>query len=160
SGSKLPGYVLPALPGAALLAGDGLHRYLRGVGGTLAMRLTGLLALLVFGAGVALLVFHVGDFGEALRGLSPVYLAALLLPPGLTAFVTLFTPRRKELCAVAVVGATLLTVVLVVASGVLARVTRKESLGRTYAEATVQGFGSLPVVNLHTVERTSEFYAA
>ncbi len=30
SGSKLPGYVLPAIPGAAMLAGDGLHRYLRG----------------------------------------------------------------------------------------------------------------------------------
>jgi 4-amino-4-deoxy-L-arabinose transferase-like glycosyltransferase len=160
SGSKLPGYVLPALPGAALLAGDGLHRYLRGAGGTLAMRLTGLLSLVVFGAGVALLVFHVGEFGEALRALSPAYVAALLLPVGLTAVVTLFTPRRRELCAVSVVGATLLTGVLVVAGGVLGRVTRKETLGPTLAEAAAQGYGSLPVVNLHTVERTSEFYAA
>jgi 4-amino-4-deoxy-L-arabinose transferase-like glycosyltransferase len=160
SGSKLPGYVLPALPGAALLAGDGLHRYLRGVGGTLAMRLTGLLALVAFGAGVALLVFHVGEFGEALRGLSPVYVTALLLPAGFAALVALFMPRKRDLCAISVVGATLLTVVLVVASGVLGRVTRKETLGLTLAEATAQGYGSLPVVNLHTVERTSEFYAA
>jgi 4-amino-4-deoxy-L-arabinose transferase-like glycosyltransferase len=160
SGSKLPGYVLPALPGAALLAGDGLHRYLRGAGGLAAMRLTGLLALLVFAAGVVLLVFHVGEFGELLRGLSPVYVAALLLPAGLTALFALFMPRRRELCAVSVVGATLLTVVLVVASGVLGRVTRKETLGPELAEAAAQGFGALPVVNLHTVERTSEFYAA
>ncbi len=160
SGSKLPGYVLLALPGAALLAGDGLHRYLRGVGGTLTMRLTGLLALVVFGAGVAFLVFHVGQFGEALRELSPIYVAALLLPAGLTAVVTLFAPRRRELCAISVVGTTLLTVVLVVAGGVLGRLTRKETLGRTLAEAAAQGFGELPVVNLHTVERTSEFYAA
>jgi 4-amino-4-deoxy-L-arabinose transferase-like glycosyltransferase len=160
SGSKLPGYVLPALPGAALLAGDGLHRYLRGVGGTLAMRLTGLLALLVFGAGVALLVFHVGEFGEALRGLSPVYVAALLLPPGLAGLAAVFAPGKRELCAVLIVGATLLTVVLIVASGVLGRVTRMESLGPTLAEASAQGFGELPIVNLHTVERTSEFYAA
>jgi 4-amino-4-deoxy-L-arabinose transferase-like glycosyltransferase len=160
SGSKLPGYVLPALPGAALLAGDGLHRYLRGSGGTLAMRLTGLLALLAFGAGLALLAFHVGEFGEALRGLTPVYVAALLLPPGLTAFLALFMPRRRELCAVSVVGATLLTVALVVAGGVLGRMTRKETLGREFAAVTAQGFGELPVVNLHTVERTSEFYAA
>ena len=69
-------------------------------------------------------------------------------------------PRRRELCAVSVVGATLLTVVLVVASGVLGRVTRKETLGPALAEAAAQGFGALPVVNLHTVERTSEFYAA
>ena len=160
SGSKLPGYVLPALPGAALLAGDGLHRYLRGVGGTLAMRLTGLLALLTLAAGVAFLVFHVGEFGEALRGLSPVYVAALLSPSGFAAVVTLLTPRRRELCAVSVVGATLLTVVLVVVSGVFERVTRKETLSRVMSEAAAQGFGELPVVNLHTVERTSEFYAA
>jgi 4-amino-4-deoxy-L-arabinose transferase-like glycosyltransferase len=160
SGSKLPGYVLPALPGAALLAGDGLHRYLRGAGGLAAMRLTGLLALLAFGAGVALLVFHVGDFGELLRGLSPVYVTALLLPSGFAALAALFAPRRRTLCAVSVVGATLLTAVLVVAGGVLGRVTQKETLGRTLAEAAAQGYGSLPVVNLHTVERTSEFYAA
>ena len=66
----------------------------------------------------------------------------------------------KQLESVSVVGATLLTVVLVVAGGVLGRVTRKETLGRTLAEAAAQGFGELPVVNLHTVERSSEFYAA
>jgi len=95
-----------------------------------------------------------------LRGVSPVYVAALLFPAGLTAAVALLAPRRRELCAVSVVGATLLTVVLVVASGVLERLTRKETMGRTMAEAAAQGFGELPVVNLHTVERTSEFYAA
>ena len=160
SGSKLPGYVLPALPGAALLAGDGLHRYLRGPGGVATMRLTGLFALAAFAAGVALLVFHVGEFGEILRGLSPVYVAALLSPPGFAALCALLAPRRRTLCAVTVVGATFLTVVLVVAGGVLGLVTRKESLGPTIAEASAQGFGQLPVVNLHTVERTSEFYAA
>lgn len=160
SGSKLPGYVLPALPGAALLAGDGLHRYLRGTGGLVAMRLTGLFALLAFGAGVAFLIFHVGEFGELLRGLSPLYVLALLLPAGFTAVVTLFTPKRRELCVISVVGATLLTVVLVVASGMLGRVVQKETLGREFAEVGAQGFGQLPVVNLHTVERTSEFYAA
>ncbi|HEX8189427.1 MAG TPA: hypothetical protein VF586_13810, partial [Pyrinomonadaceae bacterium] len=159
SGSKLPGYVLPALPGAAVLAGDGLHRYLRGSGGVAAMRLTGLLALLAFGAGVALLVFHVGEVGGALRGLSPVYVAALLLPAGVAALAALLAPRRRELSAVSVVGATLLTVVLVVASGVLGRLTRKETMGPTLAVAAAQGFGGLPVVNLHTGERTSEFYA-
>jgi hypothetical protein len=64
------------------------------------------------------------------------------------------------LCAVSVVGATLLTIVLVVAGGVLERLTLKETVGRVMAEAVAQGFGGLPVVNLHTVERTSEFYAA
>src|SRR5829696_3564535 len=115
SGSKLPGYVLPAIPGAALLAGDCLHRYLRGVGGTMLMRLTGLLALAACGAGVVFLVLHRGDFGASMRGLSPAYVAALLVPAGVAGLAALFLARRRELCAVAVVGATLLTVALIVA---------------------------------------------
>src|ERR1044071_5195190 len=43
SGSKLPGYILPALPGAALLIGERLSRVARGEGSTLAVPLTGLL---------------------------------------------------------------------------------------------------------------------
>ncbi len=160
SGSKLPGYVLPAIPGAALLAGDCLHRYLRGTGGQMLMRLTGLLALGVCAAGVAFLVFHVGDFGASMRGLPVVYVAALLIPSGFAGLVALFLARRKELCAVAVVGATLLTVALIVAGGMLERATRRETLGPELAEASARGLGALPVVNLHEVERTTEFYAA
>ena len=160
SGSKLPGYVLPAIPGAALLAGDSLHRYLRGAGGLLAMRLTGLLALLVTAAGVAFLVFHVGSFGASMRGVPVGYVAALLLVPGLAGFAALLVPRRRELCTVAVVGATLLTVALIVSSGVLGRAARKETLERELAAASAEGLGGLPVINLHEVERTTEFYAA
>jgi hypothetical protein len=47
-----------------------------------------------------------------------------------------------------------------VAGGVLERATRGETLGRALGEASARGFGALPVVNLHEVERTSEFYAA
>jgi 4-amino-4-deoxy-L-arabinose transferase-like glycosyltransferase len=160
SGSKLPGYVLPAIPGAALLAGDGLHRYLRGIGGTVLMRLTGLLALGVCAAGVVFLVFHVGEFGALMRGLPVGYVAALLVPTGLAGVVAFLLARRRELSAVAVVGATLLTVALIVASGVLQRAVRKETLGPELSEASAQGLGGLPVVNLHEVERTTEFYAA
>jgi 4-amino-4-deoxy-L-arabinose transferase-like glycosyltransferase len=38
SGSKLPGYILPALPGAALLAGERLASFLRGEGSARALR--------------------------------------------------------------------------------------------------------------------------
>ncbi|MDT7687717.1 MAG: hypothetical protein QOE46_476 [Acidobacteriota bacterium] len=159
SGSKLPGYVLPAIPGAALLAGDCLHRYLRGAGGTALMRLTGLAALLLFGAGVAFAVFNMGEVGDSVRGLSTPYVAALLLPSLLAGIAALFFARRRELCAVSIVGATLLTVALIV-GGVLEGAARKESLGRVFEEASAEGLGGLPVVNLHTVERTSEFYAS
>jgi 4-amino-4-deoxy-L-arabinose transferase-like glycosyltransferase len=160
SGSKLPGYVLPAIPGAALLAGDCLHRYLRGTGGVALMRLTGLLALGAGAAGAAFLVFHAGDFGASMRDVPVAYAAALVIVPGLAGLAALLLPRRRELCAVAVVGATLLTVALIVASGVLERATRRETSGRALAEASARGLGELPVVNLHEVDRTAEFYAA
>jgi 4-amino-4-deoxy-L-arabinose transferase-like glycosyltransferase len=160
SGSKLPGYVLPALPGAALLAGDSLHKYLRGAGGLLLMRLTGLLALAGFAAGIAFAVFHYGDVGASTAGLSPVYVAALLLPAGLAGLAALLLARKRELCAVLLVGATLLTVALIAGGGALERAARKESMKHELEEAGAQGFGALPVVNLHEVERTVEFYAA
>jgi hypothetical protein len=71
----------------------------------------------------------------------------------------LFYAKRREFAAVAVVGATLLTVALA-AGGLLGRAARKETLGPLFAEADARGFGRLPVVNLHTIERSSEFYAA
>ena len=159
SGSKLPGYVLPAVPAAALLAGDCLHRYLRGAGGPLPMRLTGVLALAAFGAGLAFGVFHAGELGRALRGLSPAYVAALLLPSLVAGAAALFFAERRSLAALSVVGATLLTVVLV-AGGALERAARKETVAPALGEAGARGLGQLPVLNLHTVERTSEFYAA
>ena len=161
SGSKLPGYVLPAIPGAALLAGDSLHRYLRGVGGVLAMRLTGVLAFAAFGFGLAVLVFHRGgELGAAMSGLHPAYMVALLLTLGLAGLVMFFLARHRALSAVTVVGATLLTVALLVASGAFERAARKETMGRALVEAREKGLGELPVVNLHEVERTTEFYAA
>ncbi len=51
SRSKLPGYVLPALPGALLLAGFWLSRFVRGEGGNAAMRATGALLLLMAAGG-------------------------------------------------------------------------------------------------------------
>jgi 4-amino-4-deoxy-L-arabinose transferase-like glycosyltransferase len=159
SGSKLPGYVLPAIPGAALLAGDCVHRYLRGTGGLILMRLTGALALMGCATFAAFKFFHVGTQDASMQGLSTAYTVALLLPSGFAGGAALFFARKRELCVVSIVGATLLTVALIV-SGVLESAARQETLGQVFREAGAVGFGGLPVVSLHTVERTAEFYAA
>lgn len=159
SGSKLPGYVLPALPGAALLAGDGLHRYLRGLGGGLTMRLTGLLALAFAAAGVVFCFLHVGYIGEELRDMPKACAVALVTPPAIAGLVALFLTKRRTLCAASVAGATLLTVAVVVACA-LGPVSRGLTTGQLLSEARARGLGSLPVVQMHEVERTAEFYAA
>ena len=80
SGSKLPGYVLPAIPGAAVLAGDCLHRYLSGRGGLLAMRLTGVLALLFAAACVVFCFYNVGEVGALAREVPKPCAVALIVP--------------------------------------------------------------------------------
>ncbi|MCA1635980.1 MAG: hypothetical protein LC802_20380 [Acidobacteria bacterium] len=161
SGSKLPGYVLPAVPGAALLAAERVLRYLRGGEGHRAMRLTGALALALFGAGLFYVFYELRRAGDV-SALSPAGIAcaaAMLLPAGVAGVVALFCPRRRELCVVSIAGATLLTVALVAACA-FGGFARAESVGPLIEEASARGFGDLKVFQLHTVERTAEFYAA
>ncbi|HEV2862905.1 MAG TPA: glycosyltransferase family 39 protein [Pyrinomonadaceae bacterium] len=159
SGSKLPGYVLPAVPGAALLAARRVHKYLRGEGELLTMRLTGATALCVVGAG-AFYFYRSGVKGGLLGPAVPEWAAALLLTPGLVCgLVAVATPRRRALCVNALAAAVLVTVVLA-ASVALGRYAERESVAGLLRRADAEGFGGVPVYQLHTVERTSEFYAA
>jgi 4-amino-4-deoxy-L-arabinose transferase-like glycosyltransferase len=159
SGSKLPGYVLPALPGAALLAGRRVHKYLRGDGELLTMRLTGALALCVVCAG-AVYFFRVGSKGGLLGPALPQWVAAVLLAPGLVFGLLAFAaPGRRAVCVHALAGAALLTIVLA-ASLALGRYADRESVAGLLRRAEAEGLGGVPVYQLHTVERSSEFYAA
>ncbi|HZI18466.1 MAG TPA: glycosyltransferase family 39 protein [Pyrinomonadaceae bacterium] len=164
SGSKLPGYVLPGLPGALLLAGWVVLKYLRGEGELWTMRLTGVLALLLFAAGA---VYAATQFGWAPggAGAAPVAMlslgcvAAAVAPSGVAAVVALFSARRRWLAFVTIAGATLLTVVLVAACA-LEGAARAETLAPLLAEAEREGHGRLRVLHMMTPERSSQFYAA
>ena len=160
SGSKLPGYVLPALPGAALLAGERIFRYVNGEGGTWAMRVTGALALLLFAAGV---VFAGGSLNIKGAGggelPSAACVVAVVMPAGVAGALALFAAHRRALCFWAVTCATLLTVPLI-ATCALEPIARRQTVKPLLERAGAEGFGELPVFELHTVERTAEFYAA
>jgi 4-amino-4-deoxy-L-arabinose transferase-like glycosyltransferase len=159
SESKLPGYVLPALPGALLLAGNRVHGYLRGVGGQLTMRLTGALALLFSLAGVGFIFFGMRPLGESLRQTPLACTLALLLPSALAGVVAVFFAGRRSLCFLSVACATLLTVPIIVVCA-LEPAARGETMGQAFAVADKSGLGKLPVVCLHEIERTAEFYAS
>lgn len=161
SGSKLPGYVLPALPGAALLAGAGVHKYLRDGRGVLAMRLTGALALLLSAAGwfYAYRVFERGAGVWTSGEFTPGCVLSVTLPAGVCGLLALVGARRRALCFACVVGATFLTVLMIVGCA-LGPLARRETIAQLLSKAEGQGYGGLPVVGLHTVERTAEFYAA
>ena len=151
SGSKLPGYILPALPGAALLAGDALARYARGEGGERAMRATAAL-LLLFAAGIIVYATRTGELAVS---------CALLvaLPAAAAGACALFQTIGRAVRATMVAGACLLTVMLAV-SCALDGGARRESVRELLRTADERGYGAARVLNLHTVERTAEFYAA
>ncbi len=151
SGSKLPGYILPALPGAALLAGERLASFLRGEGGTRAMRATGALLFVLAVAG-AVYELKVAELSRAC--------IALVAAPVLAASAyALLGARQRKQCALVVVGVSFLTLVLIVGCAV-ERVAARESMRDLLRAADARGYGASPVLNLHTIERTSQFYAA
>ena len=151
SGSKLPGYILPALPGAALLVGDEVARFQRGEGNLWVMRATGVLILALALAGLAF-AFQTGAIGRLCA-------LAIVVPPLIAGSVALIAARRRVLCVAVIVGAGLLTPVLIGACA-LESLARRESVRELLQTADSRGYSESPIVNLHTIERTAEYYAA
>ena len=151
SESKLTAYILPALPGAALLIGERITCFLRAQRGDLVLRTTG--ALLVgLGASGAWYLSHRSNLTLTCIGLgaSPlivVGIAALARPQARKA---LFTLIPLTLFVTSAIG-------LSCAAPALAR---PESVRDLLAAAAARGYGATPLVQLHTIERTAEFYAA
>jgi 4-amino-4-deoxy-L-arabinose transferase-like glycosyltransferase len=153
SGSKLPGYILPALPGAALLVGERLRFFVRDEQSAPGpMRATGLLLLLL---AVAIVVFYLVQVGPG------IWLRAVViaLPSMLAGLFALVRTRQRHwsaaLVVVAMFASTVLTINLVLEQG-----ARRESVRDLLVQARERGYGSAPVLELYTVERTAEFYAA
>lgn len=151
SSSKLPAYILPALPGAALLIGERLSAFLRGETSLKAMRATGLL----FVCAAAVAVYYAKHAGVVSTGCA-VAVAAPLAVAGLIATVY---ARLRRLSFVAIVCAIFLTTALAVGCGAGA-LTRHDSMRDLLALASARGYGSAPVYQLHAIEHTAEFYAA
>ncbi|MDT7542657.1 MAG: hypothetical protein QOE33_2561 [Acidobacteriota bacterium] len=150
SQSKLPGYVLPALPGVAALAGCELWRYARGARRTWAVRATGCVML-----SAAASIFYVAHAGLIATGCA-LLVAAPLGVGG--AWVVIMRGSRERIACV-IVGATLLTIMLL-AGCAQEGLTRRESVRDLLRLASERGYADGPVVNLYDVERSSEYYAA
>lgn len=150
SGSKLPGYILPALPGAALLAAERVARYVRGEGGMASMRATGMLVLVGAGGVVYAVVDSI---------VTPLCGLVIGMPIVLTGMVALLWTHVRGLCAASIAATTLAVVLLITMCG-LEYVGGRESVRGLFARAAARGYGGAPVLQLHTVERTAEFYAA
>jgi 4-amino-4-deoxy-L-arabinose transferase-like glycosyltransferase len=151
SGSKLPGYILPALPGAALLVGERLTHYRNGLNGARAMRATGVL----------LLLFAVGLLGYDRRTHIISLNCALLIatPTAFAGLCAVLRPQARRLCVWSTVTGTLAVIVLIAACAIVPA-TEHESVRELLRQADARGYAAAPVYGLHTIDRTAEFYAA
>jgi 4-amino-4-deoxy-L-arabinose transferase-like glycosyltransferase len=151
SESKLTAYILPALPAVALLVGERISCFVRAQRGELVLRATG---IVLAGLGAA------GGWTLLQRGnLSPASIALGMTPLILVGTFAVVRPQLRRALFILIPLAFLLTsgIGLSCAAPSLAR---PESVRDLLAAAAARGFQTTPVVQLHTVERTAEFYAA
>jgi 4-amino-4-deoxy-L-arabinose transferase-like glycosyltransferase len=151
SESKLTAYILPAVPAVALLTGERIACLLQAQRGDLVLRLTGVL-LVGLGAGGGWYLAHHSALSFACVGLG-------MAPLVVVGVAALARPQLRRGLVVLIPLAMFVTsaIGLSCAAPVLAR---PESVRDLLAAASARGHGATRVVQLHTVERTGEFYAA
>jgi 4-amino-4-deoxy-L-arabinose transferase-like glycosyltransferase len=150
SGSKLPGYILPALPGAMLLVGERLSRFVRDEEGDGWLIATGAI-LLVIALGGIVYAARTGD----VKIPAALIITAPLVVAGLLAF---FWKRRRALSLELICSAMFISVALILNFGT-ERISQRDSVRDLMRLADERGYASMPVFYMLEGERTAEFYA-
>lgn len=154
SGSKLPGYLMPALPGAALLAGERLAAYGRGQERLAWMRASGVLFVLL---GVVALLY-----GRRSGMIAPATALLVGVPAALGGIFAVCWPQKRVACQ-GVLAATFFATIALCVLGVLPDVARRGAIGDLMQEAAARGYAGAPVFQLRvrnrTPERSSHWYA-
>jgi 4-amino-4-deoxy-L-arabinose transferase-like glycosyltransferase len=150
SGSKLPGYILPAVPGAAILAA----RKLSALEGSASSRWHAFLT------SALLFSLAVGSFAmtKPLAGTSLLCAMLVAVPLAIAGIGAIFLARRPVGIVTLTCSAWAIAIVVAIRC-VAPAVVDQQSMKRPLEEASKSGFGTTPVVEMHTIERTTEFYA-
>jgi 4-amino-4-deoxy-L-arabinose transferase-like glycosyltransferase len=143
SGSKLPGYILPALPAATLLIADRLTSPSRWP-----LRATGVICLILGAGGIvyAVRTGHVST-GCAVVAALPMFVAAAC------SFVL---PHRKALATITIATFVLVVIIITCAAPPIAR---RESVRDLLKLADARGYADAPVLAQRSDDRSAEFYA-
>jgi 4-amino-4-deoxy-L-arabinose transferase-like glycosyltransferase len=151
SGSKLTAYILPVMPAVAVLVGERLTCFLRAGRGDRVMRFTGAILIALASVGVWYSIRHLH--------LSSFCIGATLLPLLVAGVAALLRPQMRKVLFVLIPVA--IFAALAIAVNCAAPVAARTESGRDLlAAASARGYRAARVVQLHTVERTAEFYAA
>jgi 4-amino-4-deoxy-L-arabinose transferase-like glycosyltransferase len=151
SGSKLPGYILPALPAAALIVGERLVRLSSGA----ANRNWAVTATALF-----CFAFAIGGplYGWRSGHLSGGCALLLVTLAGIAGGVALFS-RRSSTAMILIAAATLGVVIVLLNCGT-AKFVEQEYAKRLLELADSRGYGQAPIYGLQRDDRTPQFYAS
>ena len=151
SRSKLPGYIVPVLPAAALIVGERIARWANNnQSGNWSMRMTGAI-FLTFAIGGVVLSLVSKDLGT----LCSLIIAAPLI---CSAALAILRPHIDRILTILITG-TLAAFALMINCGV-AGFAKRDSERDLIQVANARGYSSVPVYFLHQISRTAEFYAA
>jgi len=150
SESKLTAYILPVLPAVALLCGERVTCFLLARRGDLVLRLTGALLIVLGTAGGWYLLRH------STVSSSVIVLAAS--PLMVVGAIGVLRPRLRKALLVLIPLAMFATSAIAL-SRIAPVIARPESVRDLLSAAAARGYVATPIVQLHTVERSAEFYA-
>lgn len=145
SGSKLPGYVLPALPAAALLICDRLSAPGKS---KWPLMVTGVICF-IFGAAGLIYALRLGP-------VSLVCAALAAVPMFVAGACTLFQKRQN---APIFISAAIFALVLIILTCGAPSIAGRESVRDLLLQADTRGYANAPVLSLRSDDRSAEFYA-
>ncbi len=151
SGSKLVAYVLPVLPAIALLVGERITCALKAGRGARLLQLTGLMLIILAFFGHWYMRRRLNAPGD--------YLVLTVLPLYLSGAASLLLTKPRPLLF-ALIAVAAITSSAIALTCVAPQVARKDSVRDLLRVAALGGYSDVPVVQLHVVERSAEFYAA
>jgi len=150
SGSKLPGYILPVLPAAALLAAELVTRACNFSEARWSVRATGLVCLVL---GIAALVF--ASRSSAFPIVCVLVISGVLVLAAVSTFVF---ERTRAISVSAIATATF--VLVIAASNCAAPIAQRESVRDLLKLADERGYPNTPVLAQRGDDRSAEFYAS
>ncbi|HSB28283.1 MAG TPA: glycosyltransferase family 39 protein [Pyrinomonadaceae bacterium] len=151
SSSKLPGYILPVLPPALLLAGASATKAVNQLDPRWPLKGAGIICVVlgVFGAGYGFRAEHLSLLCVLSAGL-PLILAGL--------FALIW--KREAWSPLLSIAGSLLVAVVVILNCAAPIVSRRESARDLLALADARGYSSVPILAMHGDDRSAQFYAS
>jgi 4-amino-4-deoxy-L-arabinose transferase-like glycosyltransferase len=146
SGSKLPGYILPALPAAAFLVAD---RFTESIS-KWSLRATGLICVALVVGGFV--------YGLQSKEISLVCATLIAVPLVAAAVASLAKPNERPVSLALICGATFV-LVMVVSICAAPRVGQRESVRDLLQLADARGYADAPVLAQRSDDRSAQFYA-